>query len=97
MKKIVDFPGGSVGKESTCNTGETGFNSWVKKIPWRRKWQPTPVFLPGTSHGQRAWRVTVHGVAKESDMTRLPHERIGRHSKVSYLRNQIFGLIFKQE
>ena len=30
-----------------------GFYPWVRKIPWRRKWQPTPVFLPGKSHGQR--------------------------------------------
>ena len=30
------------------------FNPWVRKIPWRRKWQPTPVFLPGESHGQRS-------------------------------------------
>ena len=30
------------------------FNPWVRKIPWRRKWQPTPVFLPGKSHGQRS-------------------------------------------
>ena len=31
-----------------------GFNSWVRKIPWRRAWQPTPVLLPGESHGQRS-------------------------------------------
>ena len=31
-----------------------GFDSWVRKIPWRRKWQPIPVFLPGESHGQRS-------------------------------------------
>ena len=31
-----------------------GFNPWVGKIPWRRKWQPTPVFLLGKSHGQRS-------------------------------------------
>ena len=31
-----------------------GFDSWVGKIPWRRKWQPTPVFLPGKFHGQRS-------------------------------------------
>ena len=31
-----------------------GFNLWVRKISWRRKWQPTPVFLPGKSHGQRS-------------------------------------------
>ena len=30
------------------------FNPWVEKIPWSRKWQPTPVFLPGKSHGQRS-------------------------------------------
>ena len=30
-----------------------GFDPWVRKIPWRRAWQPTPVFLPGESHGQR--------------------------------------------
>ena len=33
---------------------ETGFSLWVRKIPWRRKWQPTPVFLPGKSHGERS-------------------------------------------
>ena len=33
---------------------ETQFNPWVGKIPWRREWQPTPLFLPGKSHGQRS-------------------------------------------
>ena len=37
-------------KESTC---QFRFHPWVGKIPWRRKWQPTPIFLPGKSHGQR--------------------------------------------
>ena len=31
-----------------------GFNPWAGKIPWRRKWQPTPVFLPGKYHGHRS-------------------------------------------
>ena len=35
-------------------TQEIWFNPWVGKIPWRRKWQPTPVFLPGKFHGQRS-------------------------------------------
>ena len=43
---------------------ETGFSSCVGKIPWRREWQPTPVFLPGESHGQRTWQAKVPGVAK---------------------------------
>ena len=41
------------GKESACQCRRRRFNSWVGKIPWRRKWQPTLVFLPGKSHGQR--------------------------------------------
>ena len=45
------FPGGSVIKNPPANTG---FNPWVGKIPWRRKWQPTLVFLHGKSHGQRS-------------------------------------------
>ena len=41
-------------KESACNAGDPRFNPWVGKIPWRRQWQPTPVLLPGESHGQRS-------------------------------------------
>ena len=48
------FPGGSDSKESVCNAGRPGFTPWVGKIPWRRKWQLTPVFLPGEFHGQRS-------------------------------------------
>ena len=40
-------------KESTCNR-RPSFHPWVRKVPWRRQWQPTPVFLPGESHGQRS-------------------------------------------
>ena len=42
------------GKESACQCRRHGFNPWIGKIPWRRKWQPTLVFLPGRSHGQRS-------------------------------------------
>ena len=46
------------------------FDPWVRKIPWRRAWQPTPVFLPEESPGNReAWRATVHRAAK--NRTRL--------------------------
>ena len=41
--------------ESVCpQCGRPGFDSWVRKIPWKRKWQPTPVFSPGESHGWRS-------------------------------------------
>ena len=46
-------PGGPDGKESACNAGD-GYNPWVGKIHWRRKWQPTSVFSPGELHGQRS-------------------------------------------
>ena len=47
---ISGFPDGLVVKNlpATC-----GFDPWVGKIPWRRAWQPTPVFLPGEAHGQK--------------------------------------------
>ena len=44
------------GEEFTCQCRRCrrcGLDPWVGKIPWRRKWQPTPVFLPGESHGQK--------------------------------------------
>jgi len=41
------------GKESTYQCRRCGFNPWTRKIPWRRKWQPASIFLPGKSHGQR--------------------------------------------
>ena len=47
--------------------------SWVGKIPWRRKWQPTPVFLPGESHGWRSLVGYSPWSRKESDMTERLH------------------------
>ena len=51
------FPGDSVVKKSACQCRRhkiCGFVPWVSKIPWRRAWQPTPVFLSRESHGQRS-------------------------------------------
>ena len=45
------------------------FNPWVGMIPWKREWQPTPVFLPGQSHGQRNLASYSPQGRKESDMT----------------------------
>ena len=63
------FPSGSDGKESICNTGDVGFDIWVGKIPWSRKWQPTPVLLPRESHGQRSLVGFSPWGHKESDTT----------------------------
>ena len=54
--KFQGFPSGVSGKEPACQCRRHKrhkFNLWVRKILWRRAWQPTPVFLPGESHGQR--------------------------------------------
>ena len=53
----LGFPGGASGKEPTCQgrrCKRRGFSPWVGKMPWRRAWQITPVFLPGDSHRQRS-------------------------------------------
>ena len=52
------------GKEPTCQCRRCRSNPWVRKIPWRRKWQPIPVFLPGKSHGQRSLVGYLHEVTK---------------------------------
>ena len=65
----MGFPGGSVVKNSPTTGGDVGSVPGLRKIPWRRKWQPTAVPLLGKSKGQRAWQATVPGIAKESDMT----------------------------
>ena len=57
---LLDFPGGTSGKEPACQRGRHkrhGFDPWFRKISWRRKWQPIPVFLPGESRG--TWLATV--------------------------------------
>ena len=51
--RIIGLPWCFSGKEFTCQCRRSRFNPWVRKIPWRRKWKPTPIFLPGKSHGQR--------------------------------------------
>ena len=69
----LGFPGGSVVKNTPAQCRSLGFNPWVRKIPWRRKWQPTLVFLPGKSHRQKSlvgytpWgcKSVGHGLATE--------------------------------
>ena len=56
-------------RESACNKEGPGFHPWVPKIPWRREWQPTPVFLPGESHGQTSLAGYGPRDHRESDTT----------------------------
>ena len=51
---LLDSPGGSDGKSVCLQCRRPGFDPWVRKILWRRKWQPTPLLLPKKSHGRRS-------------------------------------------
>ena len=52
--RLKGFSCSSVSKEPACNAGELGSIPGLGRSPWRKKWQPTPVVLPGESHGQRS-------------------------------------------
>ena len=61
-------------KESTCwcrRCRRHRFDCWVRKIPWRKAWQPTPVFLPGECHRQRSLSAYIPWGCKQSDTTKL--------------------------
>ena len=60
----------------------SGFNPWVGKMTWRRAWQPTPVFLPGESHGQRSLAGYSPWDCKESDTT-----EVTKHSRTQDVNN----------
>ena len=73
------FTGGSSSKEPTfqCRGSKRCvFDPWVGKIPWRRAWRPSPVFLPGESQGQRSLVGYHPWGRKESDMTEATHTRV---------------------
>ena len=75
---LILFQGGASGKESACQRRRRkrhGFYPWVGKIPWRRKRQCTPVFLPGEFHGQRSLAGYIPWGHKESDTTECTRRR----------------------
>jgi len=69
---IFGLPWWLCGKESACDEKRPKFNPWVVKIPWRSKWKPTSVFLPGESHGQRNLEGYSPWGHRESGMTEGP-------------------------
>ena len=69
LVKRKGFPGDSDGKESSCSIGDPGSIPGLRKIPWSRKCVPTPVSLPGESHGQGMLEGYSPWGFKEPDMT----------------------------
>ena len=93
------------GKESTCQCRRRQFHPWVGKIPWRRAWQPTPVFLPRESHGQRSLGGYSPWGHKESDATwqlnkTLRYQKLNYQTEIqstktlesSHILNKIYGV-----
>ena len=73
LMKSGSFTGGSDGKSLCLQCGRPKLDAWVGKLPWRRKWQPTPVFLPGKFHGWRSLVGYSPWGHKESDTTEQLH------------------------
>ena len=67
---FTSFPCGRAVENSPAmqEPKETQVQSWIQKMPWRRAWQPTPLFLPGESHDRGAWWLQSM-ICKELDMT----------------------------
>ena len=89
----MGFPGGIVVNNLLANAGEAkdaGSIPWVRKIPWRRKWQPTPLYLPGNFHGQRSlagyspWGHTHAGTLRNE----LHENELIAQSQVNHLRGK---------
>ena len=84
---LPGFLGSSNSKEFCLQCGRPGFDPWVRKIPWRRTWQPTPVFLSGEFHRQRNLVDCSPWGCKELNTTeRLTHIRVAYYTMISYLK-----------
>ena len=89
LYQIRGFPGGSDSKESDCNAGDPGSIPGLRRCPWRREWQPTPVFLPGEFHGQRSLVGYSPWNHKELDTTEeLTHTHTHTHTHTNYQYSQ---------
>ena len=75
-------------KESTCQCRRCGFDPRVGKVPWRRKWQSTPIFLPGKSHGQRSlagYSPQGHEESDTMEATKQQQKSMNSHGALQWL------------
>ena len=94
--KIWSFPGEANGKEPTCQCRRhkrCGFDPWVGKIPWRRAWQPFPVFVPGESHRQRSLAGYSPWCHKESDTTEASEQSAPSLKSLPTLKLRYYSFI----
>ena len=85
MELVYGFPWWLRWLRICLQCGRPGFNPWVGKIPWGRKWLPTPIFLPGKLHRQRSLVGYSPCGLKESDMTERPTLSHGVYDHSKYL------------
>ena len=94
---FISFPGGSDGKSICLQWGRPGFDPWVGKILWRRKWQPTPVLLPGKFHGWRNLIGYNPWGHKESDMTERLHFHFSQIKSLGLMSMALRTYIYMQD
>ena len=101
--QVPGFLGGASGKElqPIQETSELWVHPWVRKIPWRRKWQPTPVYLLAESHGQKSLAGYSPQVHKGSDSTEMTQHTLNNNifinnpfSKLSLIIPFVYIIIF---
>ena len=85
-----------IGKEFACQHRKCRFNPWVRKIPWSRKWQPTPVFLSGKFHGERSLADYSPWGHKDSDVTEHTHNLPSNYTVPFLQRNLVSSGKFLQ-
>ena len=86
---VGGFPGGSVVKNHPVNVGDTGSIPGSERFPWKRKWEPIPIFLPGKSHGQRNLAgYSPWGLKRvRQDLLSIQQRRVGGLSSKGEVRN----------
>ena len=97
---LISCVGGTSGKEPDCQCRRhkrCGFNPWVGKIPWRRAWQLTPVFLPGKLHGQRTWWAIVHRVTNSLTQPKWFDMHARNKLLISFDRSEKISVIFQKD
>ena len=86
----LGFPRWLGGRQSACPCRRHRFNPWVGSTPWSRKWQPTPVFLPGKSHGQRSLAGRLQSMWSQRVRCDWATERV---SQLQQLLDLLLGLV----
>ena len=87
---LEGFLGDTEVKNAPADAGDIRDTIWVRKVTWRKAWQPTPVFLPGKSHEQRSMAGYSPCNHKESDMTMLENE-IGKQINLINVSKNIYS------